>query len=156
MRQLPRRSHAAAIPDLTPLLASELTVLRAKACEALGDAHAKAAADLVAGKLADPSLRVRLACSLALFDMHDPRGELALAQLAHDPSTSHLTIPHLELGNAAMRRGDFAIGKRELEQVALLAPYFTDALTELAAAYAELGDLARSAEACRGGVAART
>jgi len=138
---LGRRSHAAAIPELAPLLASELTMLRAKACEALGDARAQGAADQVAGKLADPSLRVRLACSLALFDMRDPRGELALAQLARDPSTSHLMIPHLELGNAAMRRGDFATGKRELEQVALLAPYFTDALTELAAACAELGEL---------------
>lgn len=139
---LGRRSHAAAAPALLPLLASELTVLRAKGCEALGDAHATSAASAVAAKLADPSLRVRLACSLALFDMRDPRGELALAQLATDPATSHLMIPHLELGNAAMRRGDFATGKHELEQVAQLAPYFTDALTELAAACAELGDLA--------------
>ncbi|CAN5211595.1 hypothetical protein BH11MYX1_BH11MYX1_31710 [soil metagenome] len=141
---LGRRAHAAAVPELMPLLASELTVLRAKGCEALGDARAKSAGDAVAAKLADPSLRVRLACSLALFDMHDPRGDLALARLARDPATAHLMIPHLELGNAAMRRGDFATGKRELEQVTLLAPYFTDAATELAAAYAELGDLAEA------------
>ncbi len=141
---LARRSHGAATSDLVPLLSSELTVLRAKGCEALGDARAKPAADQVASKLADPSLRVRLACALALFDMRDPRGELALAQLARDPATSHLMLPHLELGNAAMRRRDFATGKRELEQVAALAPYFTDALTELAAAYAELGDLAEA------------
>ena len=54
-------------------------VLRAKACEALGDAHARVAGDAVAAQLADPSLRVRLACALALLDMRDPRGELALA-----------------------------------------------------------------------------
>jgi Flp pilus assembly protein TadD len=53
-------------------------------------------------------------------------------------------LPHLELGRAAMRRRDFATGKRELEQVARLAPYFTDALVELAAANAELGDLAEA------------
>jgi hypothetical protein len=139
---LGRRGHAAAAPTLIPLLASELTVLRAKGCEALGDAHATSAATAIAAKLADRSLRVRLACSLALFDLRDPRGQLALAQLARDPATSHLMIPHLELGNAAMRRGDFTTGKHELEQVAQLAPYFTDALVELAAACAELGDLA--------------
>jgi hypothetical protein len=138
---LARRIHAAAAPDLTPLLANPLTVIRAKACEALGDAHARDAADAVAGKLADPSLRVRLACSLALLDMRDPRGELALTRLANDPSTSHLMIPHLELGHAMIRRHDYAAAKTELLQVAQLAPYFADGLVDLAATYASLGDL---------------
>ncbi|MEO6772264.1 MAG: ammonia-forming cytochrome c nitrite reductase subunit c552, partial [Kofleriaceae bacterium] len=138
---LGRRTHAAAADAVLPLLASPLLVLRAKGCEALGDARARTTGDAVAKLLADPSLRVRLACSLALFDMRDPRGELALRALATDPATTRLMLPHLELGRAAMRRRDYATGKAELLQVAALAPYFTDALVELAAAYAELGDL---------------
>jgi predicted CXXCH cytochrome family protein len=141
---LGRKAHASAVADLVPLLASPSVVLRAKGCEGLGDARARTAGDAVARKLGDPSLRVRLACALALEDMRDPRGELALARLANDPSTSHLMLPHLELGRAAMRKRDYATGKRELEQVARLAPYFTDALVELAAANAELGDLAEA------------
>ena len=127
--------------SIVPLLASPLTILRAKACEALGDAHAKVAADQVADKLADPSLRVRLACSLALLDMRDPRGELALTTLANDPATSHLMIPHLELGHAMIRRHDYAAAQKELLQVAQLAPYFADGLVDLAATYASLGNL---------------
>ncbi len=150
---LARRIHAAAAPDLVPLLASNVLVLRAKGCEALGDAHARAAGDAVAARLADPSLRVRLACSLALLDMRDPRGELALGQLARDPATSHLMLPHLELGRAAMRRHDFATGKRELEQVVHLAPYFIDAVVELAAADAELGDLVEARRRVAGALA---
>jgi predicted CXXCH cytochrome family protein len=138
---LARRTHATAVDAVLPLLASPSLVLRAKGCEALGDAHARTTGDAVAKLLADRSLRVRLACSLALFDMRDPRGELALRQLATDPTTTRLMLPHLELGRAAMRRHDYATGKAELAQVATLAPYFTDALVELAAAYAELGDL---------------
>lgn len=141
---LGRKAHASAVNDLVPLLASPDLVLRAKGCEGLGDARAPSASEAVAKLLADPSLRVRLACALALLDMRDPRGELALKQLAQDPSTSHLMLPHLELGRAAMRKRDFATGRKELEQVARLAPYFTDALVELAAANAELGDLAEA------------
>jgi hypothetical protein len=138
---LARRIHAAAAPEVTPMLANPLTVIRAKACEALGDAHARGAADAVAGKLADASLRVRLACSLALLDMRDPRGEMALTRLANDPSTSHLMLPHLELGRAMIRRRDYVGAQHELLQVAQLAPYFADGLVDLAATYASLGDL---------------
>ena len=141
---LARRIHADAASAVVPLLASPSVVLRAKGCEALGDAHARTAGDAVAKLLADRSLRVRLACSLALFDMRDPRGELALHQLATDPATTRLMLPHLELGRAAMRRRDYATGKVELTKAVELAPYFTDALVELAAAYAELGDLAQA------------
>ena len=143
---LARRTHEGATDAVLPLLASPSLVLRAKGCEALGDAHARTAGDAVAELLADPSLRVRLACSLALLDMRDPRGELALKQLATDPATTRLMLPHLELGGAAMRRRDYATGKAELTMAVELAPDFTDALVELAAAYAELGD---SAEAKR-------
>jgi predicted CXXCH cytochrome family protein len=138
---LARRTHEGATDAVLPLLASPSLVLRAKGCEALGDAHARTAGDAVAKLLADPSLRVRLACSLALLDMHDARGELALKQLASDPTTTNLMLPHLELGRAAMRRHDYATGKTELTKVVALAPYFIDAAVELAAAYAELGDL---------------
>ena len=141
---LARRTHEGATDAILPLLSDPSLVLRAKGCEALGDAHARTAANTVAGLLADPSLRVRLACALALLDMHDARGELALKQLASDPSTTRLMLPHLELGRLAMRRHDYATGKAELTQVLALAPYFVDAAVELAAAYAELGDLAEA------------
>ncbi len=136
---LGRRAHAAAA-DLTPLLASDLTMLRAKACEAIGDARAISAGDAVAAHLDDRSLRVRLACALALFDLRDARGEPALAALADSPATSHLMLPHLELGRALATRGDWAAARHELEQVAHLAPYFTDALVNLAGVDAEMGD----------------
>ena len=138
---LARRGHAAAARDLLPLLASELTVLRAKGCEALGAARAPATGDAVAALLADRSLRVRLACALALYDMHDARGEPALAALADAPATAHLLVPHLELGRAAAAREDWGAARRELTTVVQLAPYFTDAIVELAGVDAELGDL---------------
>ena len=137
---LARRFGARTAPKLEPLLHDKNLVLRAKACEALGAARAIGAADAVAVLLVDPSLRVRLAASLALFDMHDPRGEPALQRLADTPDTSHLMVPHLEVGTMMGRRGDYAGARRELTWVARLAPYYTDALVDLAAIDAELGD----------------
>ena len=141
---LGRRGQAGAVAQIALLLADKSTVLRAKACEALGDSRAKTAADLVANKLADPSLRVRLACSLALLDIGDPRGELALARLANDPTTSHLMLPHLELAHRMIGRHEWVKARTELEQVIALAPYFTDAMVDLAATDASMGDMAEA------------
>jgi Flp pilus assembly protein TadD len=137
---LARRFGARTAPALERMLRDKNVVLRAKACEALGAARAPAAADAVAALLVDSSLRVRLAASLALFDMHDPRGEPALQKLADAPETSHLMVPHLEIGTMMGKRGDYAGARRELTWVARLAPYYTDALVDLAAIDADLGD----------------
>jgi predicted CXXCH cytochrome family protein len=138
---LARRFGAAAAPALRPLLDSPDLLLRAKACEALGAARAVVAAEAVAARLADPSLRVQLAAALALHDMHDPRGEPALARLANAPATAHLMVPHLELGHARAQRGDLTGARRELTRVVQLAPYYVDGLAALAALAAQQGDL---------------
>jgi Flp pilus assembly protein TadD len=127
---------------LVPLLADASVVIRSKACEALGIAHATTAGDALANLLDDASVRVRLAASLALFDVKDARGVPALHELADDPQTSHLMIPHHELGMMLGRQRDFAAARKELEQVATLAPTYVDGLVELAGVDAELGDLA--------------
>jgi hypothetical protein len=137
---LARRFGPASARTIEPLLASDDVVLRAKACEALGYGHARSAADAVNARTTDASLRVRLACALALVDMGDARAQGALAALANDPATSHLMLPHLELGNAALQHNDLPAAKRELTQVVTLAPYAVDAMFQLAGATAELGD----------------
>jgi predicted CXXCH cytochrome family protein len=137
---LGRRFGPRAATAITPLFASPDVVLRAKACEALGDARATEASNDVANHLEDKELRVQLACALALSDMRDPRGEPALQKLADSPATNHLMLPHLELGMAAGRRKDFATARKELEWVAKLSPSYVDALVDLAATDAELGD----------------
>lgn len=137
-----RRFGVRATGALATLLDSPELVLRAKACEALGDARATTASNDVARHLEDRELRVQLACALALLDMHDPRGEPALQRLADSPATNHLMLPHLELGMAAGRRKDFQTARKELEWVAKLSPSYTDALVDLAATDAELGDFA--------------
>jgi thioredoxin-like negative regulator of GroEL len=140
MITLARRFGPQTARAIKPLLASDDLVLRAKACEALATAKATADADALVPRLADPSLRVRLAAALALFDLHDRRGEPALQHLADDPASAHLMIPHLELGQALGGRGDFVGARRELEWVAKLAPYYADPLVQLAAVAAEQGD----------------
>jgi hypothetical protein len=138
---LGRRFGRAATGSLLPLLADPSLVLRAKGCEALGLAKDRSAADPIAARfLGDKSLRVRLACALALWDLHDPRGEQSLVTLATTPATSHLMIPHFELGEALARRGDFTDAKRELTWVARLSPYYVDGLVALAGVAAETGD----------------
>ncbi|NVB78449.1 MAG: hypothetical protein HOV81_08665 [Kofleriaceae bacterium] len=138
---LGRRFGPRAAPAIEPLLASPELLLRAKACEALGAARAKTSAAAISERLADTSLRVRLACALALLDMGDPRGELALADLASKSPSDQLMIPHLELANAALRRGDLEAARKQLHDVVALAPYMVDALVQLAGVTADLGDL---------------
>lgn len=143
-----RRFGAATAPTLLPLLASTDVVLRAKACEALGAARA-GKLEVVTAAIArhvaaadEASVRVRLACALALWDLHDPRGQPALAELADGGATGHLAIPHRELGIAKAMRKDFAGARAELERAIALSPYAVDAIVALAEIDAELGDLA--------------
>jgi hypothetical protein len=126
---------------LLPFLDSPDVVLRAKGCEALAAARATAAADALARRLEDSSLRVRLAATLALYDLRDPRGEPALRRLAETPASANLLVPHFELGRVAAQRGDFATARAELTRVVRLAPYFTEGLVELAAVAGAIGDL---------------
>ncbi len=140
MITLARRFGAQTARAITPLLKSTDVVLRAKACEALAAAHAASEAGMLVERLADPSLRVRLAAALALLDLKDLRGEPALQHLADDPASSHLMIPHLELAQRLGGRGDFAAARREYTWVAKLAPYYADPLVQLAAVAAEQGD----------------
>ena len=137
---LAQRFAPRAAAAITPLLRSRDPLLRAKACEALGVAHARGAADQVARLLRDSSLRVRLAAALALEALGDARAEPALAALAGDPATERLLPPHLILGPLLGQRGDMAGARRELEAVVTLAPYYPDALEELAEVAARQGD----------------
>ncbi|HWO23736.1 MAG TPA: HEAT repeat domain-containing protein [Kofleriaceae bacterium] len=136
-----RRFGPKTAPTLLPLLDSPDVLLRAKGCEALAAARATGAADALARRLEDSSLRVRLAAALALFELRDPRGEPALRRLADAPESTNLLLPHFLLGGQAASRGDFAAARRELTSVVRLSPYFTEGLLQLAAVSAAGGDL---------------
>lgn len=137
---LGRRGGPRIAPVLVKLLDEQNVLLRAKAAEALAAARATSAGDALANRTGDPSLRVRLAVALALHDLRDPRGDAALQRLADDPATSHLILPHSELGDAAGARGDWSAAKRELDWVVRLSPSFTDAIVKLGAVERELGN----------------
>jgi HEAT repeats/Cytochrome c554 and c-prime len=141
---LARRFGPPAAAAALPLLDSPDVLLRAKACEALGAARERGAADAVAKRLGDPSLRVRLAAAMALQALGDRRGEAALRRLADAPESEHLLPPHLVLGPTLARGGDMAGARRELEWVARLSPYHADALVQLAEVAARLGDVAEA------------
>jgi HEAT repeat protein len=137
---LAQRFAPRAAAAVRPLLDSPDVLLRAKACEALGVAGAVDAAGPLGARLADPSLRVRLAAALALNAIGDPRAEAALHRLADSPDSAHLLQPHLVLGPLLARRGELAGARRELEWVARLTPYYADALVQLAEVAVRQGD----------------
>ena len=141
---LARRFGPTASGAAVPLLDSGDQLLRTKACEAIGASRARGAADAVAARLGDASLRVRLAAALALQALGDGRAEPALARLAASPESEHLLQPHLALGPTLARRGDMAGARRELEWVARLTPYYADALVQLAQVAARQGDRAEA------------
>lgn len=138
---LARRFGPQTAPALRPMLSDPNVLLRAKGAEAIGIAKAVAAADALAAHIEDPSLRVQLAVALALADLADPRGEDALRRLAEAPESSHLLAPHTELGPRYAQQGKLQAARHELRQVAALAPYYADALVQLARVEAALGDL---------------
>ena len=127
---------------LVPLLQSSETLLRAKACEALAVAGARAAADALAARSDDRALIVRQAAALALSALGDGRAEAALRALADGPASAHLMQPHFALARLLARRGELDGARRELEIVARLTPYHADALAFLAEVQARRGDLA--------------
>ncbi len=129
--------HAAAI---VPLLADGSVTLRAKACEALGVARARGAADALFARGSDDALPVRQAAALALFTLGDARATELLERLAHDPASSHLMQPHVALARVALHAGDLPRARAELETVARLTPYFAEALVELARVAGKQGD----------------
>jgi predicted CXXCH cytochrome family protein len=138
---LGRRFGGQVAAVLLPLLDDPSPLLRAKACEGLGGGKITAGGDAAYARTTDPSLRVRLACALALHDMGDARGEAVLSELATAPESEHLLIPHDELGVAFARRGQWTAARRELSAVVTLAPYYAEAIVRLAGAAAEDGDL---------------
>ena len=123
-----------------PLTADGSVTLRAKACEALGVAHARGAADALFARGSDAALPVRQAAALALFTVGDPRATELLERLAGDPASSHLMQPHIALARVALRNGDLTRARSELETVARLTPYFAEALVELARVVGRQGD----------------
>ena len=131
-----RTAHA-----LEPHLTSPDVVLRTKAVEALMLAKAVRSADAIAKLLADPSLRVRQAAAVALLALQDSRGEPAMKQLAEAPESQHLLAPHLQLGQLYASRKDLAGARRELTWVVKLAPYYADALVQLAGLALNAGDV---------------
>ncbi|MEJ7601483.1 MAG: multiheme c-type cytochrome [Kofleriaceae bacterium] len=131
-----RTAHA-----LEPHLSSPDVVLRTKAVEALMLGKAVGSADAIAKLLGDRSLRVRQAAAVALQALQDPRGEPALAKLAEAPESQHLLTPHLKLGQLYASRKDVAGARRELTVVAKLAPYYADALVQLAGLALTAGDV---------------
>lgn len=138
---LAHRFGPAAAGPAAALLEAPDSLLRAKACEALGVGRVAGAADRLAERLVDPSLRVRLAAATSLDVLGDPRAEAALRALAGDPTSEHALQPHLALGPMLGRAGDLPGARRELEWVAELAPYYPDALVQLAGVAALQGDL---------------
>jgi HEAT repeats/Cytochrome c554 and c-prime/Doubled CXXCH motif (Paired_CXXCH_1) len=139
---LAMRFGASAAPAIAPSLEAKDPLLRAKAAEALGGARVKSAADALAGRLGDSSLRVRLAAAMALAAIADPRAEAAMRALADDPTTSDLLPPRMWLGGHLARRGDLAAARRYLGGAVQLSPYNTEALWHLAEVVARQGDLA--------------
>ena len=125
---------------LVPLVADGNVTVRMKACEALGIARARVAADALYGRGSDESLAVRQAAALALFQLGDARAEALLVRLGSEPESSHLMQPHVALARVALRAGDLPRARSELETVARLTPYFAEALVQLAKVTARLGD----------------
>lgn len=55
-------------------------------------------------------------------------------------------MPHVVLGQLALRRGDLVTGARELERSLDLQPYNAEVLVVLADVYARQGDMTRARE----------
>jgi uncharacterized membrane protein YgcG len=139
---LAMRFGASAAPAILPGLADADPLVRAKACEALGGARVKSAAEALARRLGDDSLRVRLAATQALAAIGDPRAEAAMRKLADDPATSDLLAPRMWLGAQLARRGELDVARRYLEGAVELSPYHAEALWYLAEVVGRQGDAA--------------
>jgi Flp pilus assembly protein TadD len=76
----------------------------------------------------------------------DARGRETLEKLAHTPASEGLPLPHVVLGQLALRQGDVAKGAAELERSLDLQPYNAGVLVLLADVYARQGDIPRARE----------
>lgn len=141
---LGQRFPAAAPPIVIPLLHDRDPLVRARLVESLGYANARANTADIVPLLADSSIAVRQMAALVLSTFGDPRGDEALARLAADPQTRGLVRPHIALGIAAAKRGDFDAATRELTTAVDEVPYAVDALVLLADISARRGDFAQA------------
>ncbi|MBM7113488.1 HEAT repeat domain-containing protein [Archangium primigenium] len=146
-RILAQRFSRDAVPVLVTALASAPDAgLRSEVVAALAATHVPGALAGVVPLLDDPSLWVRQAAALALAGAGDARGTQALEALARAPASEGLPLPHIALGQLALRQGDFTTGTRRLERALDLQPYNTGVLVLLADAYARQGDIRRARE----------
>ncbi|MFE8602483.1 HEAT repeat domain-containing protein [Archangium violaceum] len=144
---LAQRFHKEAVPALKAALATATDPgLRSDIAEALSLTGTRDVADVLAPLLKDKSLWVRQAAAIPLAGVGDPRGVSALETLAHQPESEGLTMPHVMLGQLALRRGDLATGVQELERSLDMQPYNAEVLVVLADVYARQGDLPRAKE----------
>jgi predicted CXXCH cytochrome family protein len=127
---LGQRFPADAVATLVPLLQDPDALVRVRAVEGLGFAHARGAVTPLARLAsADPALAVRHYATLTLFDLGETaRAEQAAKRLAADPASEGLPQPHVLLALAAGRRRDLTLARRELERALVLIPYDADNL----------------------------
>ncbi|MGZ3460326.1 MAG: tetratricopeptide repeat protein, partial [Archangium sp.] len=145
---LAQRFHQEAVPALKAALATATDPgLRSDLAAALAMTGPREVADVLASLLKDKSLWVRQSAALPLAGAGDPRGQAALEELARQPASEALPLPHAVLGQLALRRGDLATGLQQLERSLDLQPYNPEVLVLLADVYARQGDLSRAGEA---------
>ncbi len=137
---LAMRFGASAAPAIVPSLEAADPLIRAKACEALGGARVKSAAEALARRLTDGSLRVKLSATLALAALGDHRAEAAMQALADDPATSDLLAPRMWMGGQLARRGKLDEARKYLAGAVQLSPYNAEALWHLGEVVARQGD----------------
>ncbi|HEX8537238.1 MAG TPA: tetratricopeptide repeat protein [Cystobacter sp.] len=144
---LAQRFRQDAVPALKAALATARDPgLRSDLAAALAATGAREGLDLLAPLLEDKSLWVRQSAALPLAGAGDARGRATLEQLAHTPASEGLPMPHVLLGQLALRQGDVATGTAELERSLDLQPYNTAVLVLLADVYARQGDIPRARE----------
>jgi len=129
---------------LVPVLHDHDQLVRAKSVEALGHAHARDAADVIASRLDDSAVQVRQTSALVLASLGDRRGFDALEKLAADPKTRALFRPHVMLAINAANHGDYDRATRELDFAVDEVPYAVDALVLLGDIAARRGDFAKA------------
>jgi len=133
------RFPGAAPTALRPLLQSPEALLRTRGATGLALARASGEAPALLPLLHDRDLQVRRSAAVALESLGSREGEEALRALADDPDTEGLVEPHVELGLAAARRGQWAAAEAELTRSLDLRPYNSAALVALADVQARLG-----------------
>jgi hypothetical protein len=106
----------------------------------LSSARAQSSADAVFAHADDEALPVRQAVALTLNALGDARAEKLLERLGRDPTSSHLLQPHVIRALSFARHNDLVNARNELTTVVMLAPYFAEALVELARIATRQGD----------------